>query len=220
MVAAMDEAVGQVIAALEKRGMKKNSLLLFTSDNGGYQPGKVASNGSLRAGKGTLYEGGVRVPACAAWEGRIKPGSVVNEPLHIVDCYPTLVKLTGGTLEQKLPLDGRDAWPTIAEGKPSPHDAILLNAAPQTGALRLGDWKLVLNGQLTALDVAKQGDGTVELFNLAKDPSEKDNLADKMPDKVKELRERYDVLAAEAAKPKYHPAPKGFRSPKIWGEKE
>src|SRR5206468_1018815 len=92
MVAAMDEAVGQVVAAVEKAGVRGNTLFVFSSDNGGPAPGRVTSNGKFRAGKGTLYEGGVRVAAFATWDGKIKPGSVVREPLHVVDWYPTLLK--------------------------------------------------------------------------------------------------------------------------------
>src|SRR5436309_13011541 len=146
MVAAMHDSIGQIIDALDRKGLRKNTLILFSSDNGGPAPGRVTSNGPLRAGKGTLYEGGTRVPAFATWDGHIKQGTVVNQPLHMVDWYPTLLKLAGATLEQKLPLDGRDAWATIAHGKPSPHEEILLNATPTNGALRAGDWKLVLNG--------------------------------------------------------------------------
>src|SRR5205814_2910723 len=129
------------------------------------------------------------VPAFATWDGHIKPETVVNQPLHMLDCYPTLLKLAGATLEQKLSLDGRDAWPTIADGKPSPHEEILLNATPTNGAIRVGDWKLVLNGhrpdgggegepQAKAKGKAKakakaaldSGRELVELFNLADDP--------------------------------------------------
>jgi arylsulfatase A-like enzyme len=98
MVAAMDEAVGQVVAAIEKKGMRSHTLFLFSSDNGGPSPGRVTSNGLLRGQKGQLYEGGVRVPAFATWDGHIKPGSVVNAPLHMVDWYPTLTKLAGASL--------------------------------------------------------------------------------------------------------------------------
>ncbi|MCI0625266.1 MAG: arylsulfatase [Acidobacteria bacterium] len=156
MVAAMDEAIGQIVAALDEKGLRKDTIIIFSSDNGGPAPGRVTDNGPFRAGKATLYEGGVRVAACVAWEGRIKPRTVVNQPLHIVDWYPTLLKLAGASLKQKLPLDGRDAWPTIAEGKFSPHPEILLNATPNTGAIRVGDWKLVLNGKVDA----SEGDGT------------------------------------------------------------
>jgi arylsulfatase A-like enzyme len=226
MLAAMDEAVGQIVAAIDRAGIRENTLIVFTSDNGGPQPGKVTDNGALRAGKATLYEGGVRAAAFSNWPGRIPPGTVVREPLHIVDWYPTLLKLAGATLTQKLPLDGRDAWPTIAAGKPSPHDAILINASPRTGALRAGDWKLVLNGSGAANEVgdvendrAGAAAGTVELFNLAEDPSERTNLAGKHPDRVKTLRARYDALAAQAVPPKIKPRPADFQVPKIWGER-
>lgn len=228
MLAAMDEGIGQILAALDEKGLRKNTLVIFSSDNGGPGPGRVTDNGPYRAGKGTLYEGGVRVAACVAWEGKIKAGSVVNAPLHIVDLYPTLLRLAGAKLQQKLPLDGLDAWGALANGKASPHAEILLNATPTTGAIRVGDWKLVLNGKVTA----GEGDGadetpaekSVELFNLANDPYEKQNLAaqqsDKVADKVKELRARYETLAKQAIPPKAKPKPGDFKSPKVWGENQ
>ncbi len=223
MLAALDEAVGQIVAAVEDRGLRKNTLFIFSSDNGGPQPGRVTSNGPLRAGKATLFEGGVRVAACCAWDGHIRPGTVVHEPLHIVDWYPTLLKLAGAPLEQKLPLDGRDAWPTITAGRPSPHDAILLNATPNSGAIRVGAWKLVINGGRGdgGGDTGAQADGrpqNVALFNLVDDPSETKNLAAKLPEKVKELRGRYDEFARQAVPPKIRPKPAEFRSPQVWGE--
>jgi arylsulfatase A-like enzyme len=230
MVAALDEAIGRIVAALEEKGLRTNTLIIFSSDNGGPQPGRVTSNGPLRAGKATLYEGGVRVCAFATWDGRIRPNTVVNEPLHIVDWFPTLVRLAGAKLEQPLPLDGRDIWLTLTEGKPSPHEAILLNAAPQTGAIRVGDWKLVLNGARRDADdgaaaadpqarkKGRQSGESVELFNLAQDPSEKTNLATQHPDKVKELQARYDLLARHAVPPKSAPKSVDFKSPQVWGE--
>jgi arylsulfatase A-like enzyme len=224
MVAAMDEAIGHIVAAVEKRGMRKDTLFIFSSDNGGPQPRTVTDNGKLRAGKATVYEGGVRACACAAWDGHIKPGSVVNEPLHMVDWYPTLLKLAGAKLEQKLPLDGRDAWPTLADGKPSPHADILMNATPAGGGIRMGDWKLVINGGRQDGDnpvpKKKAGPETVELFNLADDLSESKNLAAEHSDKVKELRAKYDAYLKEAVPPKARPQPADFKSPKVWGEKD
>ncbi len=237
MVAAMDESIGEMIAALDARDLRKSTLIIFSSDNGGPQPGVVTSNGQYRAGKGTLYEGGVRVCAFVTWEGRIKPGSVVNAPLHMVDWYPTLLKLAGASLDQSHPLDGRDAWPAITEGKPTPHEDILHNVTPGGGAIRVGDWKLVLNGQQRdtgggvgeELPVAKKGKkaaaaddgkGRVELFNIANDPYEKTNLAAQQPDKVKELRARLDGYAKAAVPPKSAPKAAGFQSPKVWGEKD
>jgi arylsulfatase A-like enzyme len=233
MVTAMDEAVGRIMTALDARGWRTNTLIVFSSDNGGPNPGRLTRNDPLRAGKGTVYEGGVKVCAFANWPGQIKSNTVVNAPLHIVDWYPTLLKLVGGGIEQKLPLDGRDMWSTITAGAPSPHDAILINASPRKGALRAGDWKLVMNGQVAEPgdgddgDAAQAGDkekatapSSVELFNLAKDPGEKENLASQHPDKVRELRARYDAFAAQQVPPKAQPRPKGFVTPKVWGQKD
>lgn len=168
--------------------------------------------------------------------GHIKPGATINAPLHMVDWFPTLGKLAGATVEGKLPLDGRDAWPAIAEGQPSPHDAILLNTTPQSGAIRMGDWKLVLGGNVTESDdgdSASAGDApkkrgarkksaaiaaAVELFNLADDPGEKRNLAETNPGKVRELQTRYEAFAREAVPPRNKPRPADFVAPKIWGE--
>jgi arylsulfatase A-like enzyme len=233
MVAAMDEAIGGILAALDARGLRTNTLIFFSSDNGGPNPGRVTSNGPLRAGKGTVYEGGTRVCACVAWQGHIQSGTAVAQPLHMVDWYPTLLGLARASVDQKLPLDGRDIWPVLTQGKPSPHDEILLNTTPRAGAIRVGDWKLVING---ATGTAEEDDESpalasgkkaarknqpprVELFNLAQDISEKHNLAAAKPEKVKELRARYDALAKQAAKPGNQPKPPGYTTPKVWGEK-
>jgi arylsulfatase A-like enzyme len=191
----------------------------------------VTDNTPLRAGKGTVYEGGVRVAACAAWSGHISPGSSVNQPLHIVDLFPTLVTLAGGKLEQPLPLDGKDAWATISAGASSPHDEILFNTSPTSGAFGVGDWKLVINGQradnedgdgaTTQRRNRRRGDGAddgIELFNVVSDIGEKTNLAAEHPEKVKELRQRYEKLAAEAVPPKSRPKAADFQSPKVWGD--
>lgn len=233
MVHCLDEQVGKVVAAIEKRGLTSNTLFLFSSDNGG--PLDLgATNGPLRAGKGTLYEGGTRVPAFANWPGKIQPGTIVQEPLHIVDWYPTLITLVGGRIEQLKPLDGRDLWPTITQGQPSPHDAILINSVPRSGAIRMGSWKLVVNGSIGANDLdsssgnnKKKGKGkkesqavgdNIELFNLADDPYEKTNLAKLNPEKVRELRSRLDAYAREAVPPKAEEQTKDFKSPAVWGE--
>jgi arylsulfatase A-like enzyme len=232
MLAAMDEAVGRIVGALEQQGMRENTLIVFSSDNGGANPGRVTDNGPLRAGKGTLYEGGVRVCACASWPGQIPSGSVIDAPMHIVDWYPTLLRLAGASLEQDLPLDGRDILPMLTAGAPSPHEAILLNAEPDRGAIRVGDWKLVLAGLSTPESVrtaraakpepdvrrARKTPESIELFNLVEDPGEQRNLAEERPEKVKELRDRYDVLAAQAVPPKNKPRSPDFQAPKVWGE--
>ncbi len=211
MLAAMDDAVGQIVDAVEKSGTRDNTLFIFSSDNGGPNPGRITDNGPFRAGKGTLYEGGTRVCAFATWNGHLKPGSVIDEPIHIVDWYPTLLKLCGASLNQPLPLDGLDIWPTLTDHKPSPHKAILLNTEPDRGAVRVGDWKLVLTHQ-------GQKNQSIELFNLKTDPYEKTNLADREPSKMADLRLVLDDFAHHAAPPKSKPRAKNFVVPAIWGE--
>lgn len=214
MVAAMDEAIGNILSSLDETGRRKNALIFFSSDNGGPNPRRLTSNGPLRAGKGTLYEGGVQVVACAAWEGHIKPGSVVRTPMHVTDLYPTFLKLAGASLEQKLPLDGVDVLACLTEGKPSPRKEFLVNSTPTKGAIRIDDWKLVVNGNAPdpddSEDAGKNAEiskppatkATLALFNLASDPSENKNLAEENSNQLKQLLSRYEALAKEAVPPK------------------
>ncbi|HUR54390.1 MAG TPA: arylsulfatase [Gemmataceae bacterium] len=223
MLSAMDDAVGQIVAEVERRGMRKNTLFVFSSDNGGPQPGTVTDNGKFRAGKGTLYEGGVRVAAFATWDGRIKPGTTTTEPIHMVDWYSTLLKLCGAKAEQKQPVDGIDIGPVLFDGKPVPPRTILLNTTPNNGAVRSGDWKLIVRDGPDDPDGGvpkKDGKRSVELFNLKDDPYEKTNVADANAAKVKELRESLAAFAKQAAPPKAKPKPKDFVTPKVWGEKD
>lgn len=217
MIAEMDEGIGRVVAAVEKAGIRDNTLILFASDNGGLTvKGDIARNTPLRAGKGSLYEGGVRVVALANWPGRIPAGSVVNEPLHMVDWFPTLVRLAGAKPDAAKLLDGRDIWPAIAEGGRSPHEHLLLNVVGREGAIRAGPWKLVRNGQSDTGDEdeasaaksrrektrrGRAAPDQLELFNLADDPSETTNLATEQPEKVRELTAILDRFAKEAVPP-------------------
>ena len=221
MLAAMDEAVGKIVQAVEATGQTSNTLFIFSSDNGGPSPGKVTSNGPFRAGKGTLYEGGVRVVALAKYPGHIAAGSTIAQPLHMVDWYPTLLKLAGAPAEQALPVDGLDIWPTLTQGAPSPHRAILLNTTPNTGAVRVGKWKLVRKRGEDDPDNASKTNTvpeSIELFDLESDPYEKHNLAELNPVKRDELQAQLDDFARQAIAPKSRPKPKGFQSPKIWGD--
>jgi len=205
MVACLDDNIGKVVAALEKKGLRENTLILFHSDNGGtHNPmfaGVMADvsktkipcdNGSYRDGKGSLFEGGTRVCAFANWPGHIK-AQKVDGLIHAVDMYPTLAHLAGAsTTKCKQPLDGMDVWKTIAEGKASPRKEIVYNVEPFRGAVRQGEWKLIWRSTLPS---------SVDLYNLADDPSEKNNLADAHPDRVAAMQKRIDMLAKEAGKP-------------------
>ncbi len=205
MVACLDDEIGRVVAALDKKKMRDNTLILFHSDNGGTRSAMFAGvmadmskvkipcdNGPYREGKGTLYEGATRVCALANWPGHIKAGSTVEGMIHAVDMYPTLAKLAGASTAKCKPLDGMDVWQTISEGKPSPRTEIVYNVEPFRGAVRQGDWKLIWRTMLPS---------SVDLYNLAQDPSEKNNLAAANPDKVAAFQQRLDALAKESTKP-------------------
>ncbi|MDR1269293.1 MAG: sulfatase-like hydrolase/transferase, partial [Planctomycetaceae bacterium] len=173
--------------------------------------------GLLRGGKGTLYEGGLRVPAFVAWAGKIKPGTVSQQVVHAVDLYPTLLNIAGASLEQKLPWDGADLKDVFLKNKPLERKELILYALPNGGALRVGDWKIIAGKRIT-LD-NEETFQKAELFNLADDPYEKNNLAESRPEKLKELRERLDYYTKQAV-PQIDnkPRPKDFKAPEVWGE--
>lgn len=202
MLDEMDKAIARVLAALDEAGRRKNALILFSSDNGGIGP---ADNGPLRGTKATPYEGGHRAAACVAWEGRIKAGSRIDEPFHMVDWYPTLLRIAGAPLEQPRPPDGRDLLPLLTGGAKTPHDTILLHCQPGIGALRMGDWKLVIHESAAGARKKAAARAQVELFNLAADLGEKNNLADREPAKLAELRAKLDAFAKEACPPRGDP---------------
>jgi arylsulfatase A-like enzyme len=202
MISAMDDEIGNVVAALEKKGLRENTLIIFHSDNGGVTSSMFAGdskvegslpadNGPLRDGKGTLYEGGTRAAALMNWPGRIEPG-INDRVMHVTDLYPTLAGLAGATLHKNKPLDGVDAWAAIGNAEPSPRTEVVYNVDPMAGAVRRGDWKLVWKAALPQ---------KVELFDLAQDPGETSNLADQNPEKVRELQDRITELAGEMAPP-------------------
>jgi arylsulfatase A-like enzyme len=210
MITCMDDQIGRIVTALETKGLRENTIILFSSDNGGAinalfatgarspeereESGGVelghkppASNGALRGGKASLHEGGVRVPAFVNWPGKLQP-RIVNQPLHMVDIMPTLLALCGGTGSTDHPFDGKNIWATLAEGKPSPNDDILIQVEAIRGAVRKGDWKLIVHATLP---------GSKELYNLATDPSEKNNVAEQNPEIVRDLEARLMKYARE-----------------------
>jgi len=205
MLAAVDEAIGQIEQALKKAGMLENTLIVFSSDNGGPPPG---DNTPLRDFKGSIFEGGTRAAAFATWPGRIPADQRVRQPMHMVDWYPTLIKLAGGSLEQKLPIDGLDVWPMLTKQAASPHDAILSvsTQGPSRAAVRMGEWKLIVDGG--AADIAPPGKKkgkkaagkyeAVALYDLSADPSEAKNLAEAQPERVKAMRARLAELLKNA----------------------
>ena len=206
MVAAMDEAIGQVVAALDEQHMLANTLILFSSDNGGPAPGTVTDNGPLRGGKGSIFEGGVRLCAFACWPGHIPAGKVVDQPVHAIDWYPTLVNLAGGSLKQSLPLDGRDIWQVLVDCAKSPHDALLLSGTTfGEAAVRAGDWKLLhikKAGTGRKKKVANNSHEEYQLYNLASDIGEQKDLAASNPEKQAEMKDILHRLLTDAVPPR------------------
>jgi arylsulfatase A-like enzyme len=186
MTEQLDTAIGRVLDAIEKNGLAQNTIVVFMSDNGGLSTaeGHPTSNVPLRGGKGWPYEGGVREPMIICAPGVTKAGSTCDVPVITMDFYPTLLQLTGLPLKPEQHLDGMGLMPmlkgeTVQRGKPLfwhyPHYGNQ-GGAPY-GAIRDGDWKLI----------EWYEDSALELYNLAQDIGEKNNLATQQPDKVKEL---------------------------------
>jgi arylsulfatase A-like enzyme len=188
-VTQLDAKVGELVAAVDASGQRANTLIVFTSDNGGLWKGDnpyaskvpptpfLSSNAPLRGQKAELYEGGIRVPAFVNWPGRLKP-SKVAAPLHAIDWFPTLATLVGWRPPRNVQWDGRNVWPIITGEVTSPPARTLYWPDRQQRAVRHGDWKLIVDKQ-----------GRVELFNLAADPCEKHDLAAREPAHVNDLRE-------------------------------
>lgn len=215
MVTAMDNAIGEIIQTIKEQNMTENTCVIFFSDNGAsYQGG---NNDPLRGQKTQMYEGGVRVPALMSFPGKIKPGTFVDKPVHVVDLYPTLLNLAGASLKQKHPLDGKDIWATITEGADSPHKEILINARKdRSSAIRVGDWKLVRNGHLGPVSTIGDEETKYELFNLKTDQYEERNLIHDNPEEFAKLKERLDYYTEVAADPLVTSNPKSDTIPRVW----
>jgi len=232
MLAAADEAIGQIYAALVETGMADNTLIIFSSDNGGVQPGDRADNTPLRDGKGSIYEGGLRSCAFVIWPNHIAPNTRATPPVQLADWYPTLAALTGADISpavQKKKLDGQNILPLLLEGKAPDRDALLIVGVSNLRyILRQGDWKLLVNpsGPSHAarhVDPDDQDDTEVittehlELYNLATDIGEQHDLATTYPDRVKQMFALSRTLIRDAVPPlaaTTTPAPKSTKTKK------
>ena len=222
MVTSVDATVGAVVGALDKSGMGANTLLIFHSDNGGARPAKfptgdadvkkaVADNGPYRDGRGSFYEGALRVVALTSWPGQIAPG-IVTERIHVTDWYPTLLGIAGAKREQKKILDGIDQWESIGEGKPGRRKEILLGMEDFRGALLQDNWKLIVTSRLPVRH---------ELYNVQDDPSEEDNRAERDATRTLEMLGRLNEYAWEMAPSLYlqdMSGPHKHEFPIYWGD--
>ncbi|WP_375586167.1 sulfatase [Cyclobacterium xiamenense] len=200
----IDWSVGRVMEALEQPGLAENTLVIFASDNGPWLSygSHAGSTGKLKEGKGTSWEGGVRVPGIMKWPGKIPAGTVMDQPVMTIDLLPTLAHLTGADLPVKK-IDGKNIWPLLAQeaGARSPHDAYYIYYnRNELQALLMNNWKLVLPHRYRSLPKNSElpNDGTPiryemvaleepALFDLSKDPGESLNLADQHPEVVEEM---------------------------------
>ena len=197
MIYSVDESVGRIMATLEELKLTENTLVIFSSDNGGVggyvregiKQGKdTTDNAPLRGGKGMLYEGGVRVPYIFRWPGTIKPGTTSDTPIIGVDLLPTFVELA----QAKLPDQPRDGVSLAAhlQGKPLERDAIFWHFPGYLGAGGNDKWRTKPVGAVRSGDhklLEWYEDGKLELYDLKADPGQKDNLAEKQPELAKQL---------------------------------
>ncbi len=211
----LDVAVGRVLDAIRGKGIDRETLVVFLNDNGG--PRVVGANGPYRGFKSDYHEGGIRVPAAARWPGRIPAGTSTGEMLHAVDVFPTLCRLAGASTEKGLPLDGKDAWPTIAAHERSPRGEIVHSLQ----VIRAGDWKFIEEGASYYEWPAQP----LQLYNIREDPYEKRNLAAERPEIVARLRERlawHRKFAREGEReeriPNYPPVVYGEEENREYGE--
>ncbi len=195
MVDAIDHNVGVVLNKLSECGLDENTLILFMSDHGGVskQKGTWADNGPLRAGKGTLWEGGLRTPLFLWWKAGLPQGVTYDQPVIALDLLPTLVSAAGGRIDPAWKLDGVNLLPHLrGERSARPHETLFWRQN-EMWAIRDGDWKVYKD----------RGPATPQLFDLGTDPGEQRNMADGHPDKMAELQAKFEAWAAGVERPRF-----------------
>jgi arylsulfatase A-like enzyme len=214
MVESVDESVGRMLSRLEELGISENTIVFFMSDNGGLSTVSgervgPTSNVPLRAGKGWLYEGGIRVPLLVRWPGRAEAGIVSDAPVLSTDFYPTILQMAGLPARPEQHLDGRSLVPLLSGAGELDREALHFHfphyhgsGNRPSGAIRVGDLKLVEWFE----------DGVVELYDLAQDPGEREDLAPARPGLARDLHGRLEAWRLEvgAQMPQQDPdSPKG-----------
>jgi arylsulfatase A len=196
MIEAMDLAIGRLLKALKKMDAEKDSLVIFTSDNGGFAG--VSDCRPLRESKGHLYEGGIRVPMIVRWPGRVPPDTLCKVPVTSMDFYPTFLDIAGLKPSGK-PIDGESLLPLFRQTGKLTRKTIYFHFPNYAwhmgnrlaGAVREGKWKMIRN----------YDDGSLELYDLHKDLSEKKNLAKKSPKVAKHLNQKLSSWLKETNAP-------------------
>jgi arylsulfatase A-like enzyme len=198
MMSAMDDAIGRVVTKIREIGQEENTIFFFIGDNGGPTASTTSQNGGLRGFKMTTYEGGPRVPFVMQWKSKVPAGKTYDLPVMNLDVMPTAIVAAEGKVDPAWKLDGVDLLPFITgANKARPHETMYWRYGPQW-AVRHGDLKLV---------VSRGGSGQPELYNLATDAAEANDLASAHPEKAKQLLALYNAWSAEQAEPSAPDAP-------------
>jgi arylsulfatase A-like enzyme len=217
MLSAMDDAVGTVLQKLREHHLEENTLIFFISDNGGPTGQTTSGNGPLRGFKAQTWEGGIRVPWMVQWKGHIPPGQVDDRPVIQMDLLPTALAAAGTPARPEWRLDGVNLLPYLTgENKGLPHEALYWRFGQQI-ALRMGDWKLVKapGGGTRAGELAgKATTAGAQLYNLKQDIGEQHNLAEKFPEKLKEMSAVWETWNSELADPAWGPPAANARKAK------
>ena len=195
MLRAVDRSVGRIMDKLEEEGLAENTIIVFSSDNGGAgYIGIPEVNAPYRGWKITLFEGGIRVPLFMKWPAAIQPGTVIDEPVAHIDVMPTLAAATGALLPEGVEIDGKNLMPlATGTGSISRADNALFWSSGYYKVVRAGGWKLQVNGRQQKS----------WLFNLNEDPTEQTNLAASEPEKRAELQALIDAHWKDAREPLY-----------------
>lgn len=214
MVESVDDSTGRIMRTLDELGIADRTVVIFTSDNGGLLG--PTDNAPLRSGKGFPYEGGIRVPLIVRWPGVVKPGSTSRVPVTSVDYFPTLLEMAGVPLPKDRPIDGASLVPVLKQAGQLDRRDLFWHFPHYRG--RLGPYSIIRSGPWKLIRFYDSH--TQELYNLADDLGEKEDLAAKMPDRVAKLASKLDAwLASVGAKmprpnPDYEPRkPKAVRRP-------
>jgi len=191
-ISCMDTAIGGILETLRECSLEDSTLVIFTSDNG---PTSVGRAVPYRGTKGDMTEGGIRVPFIARWPGRIGGGTVSDEFCSTLDLFPTIRNIAGAGAESEIELDGFDILPVLAELKKSPRNEQFWELRGSRAA-RVGDWKWILASP--RFEIPPEG-AVGELYDLANDPGEQQDLAAENPEALKMVRERWDFWMDEMA---------------------